>query len=188
MFTDQEALLWMNAISYLNNAIERFSEWIGDYPYDSFTAVQSALNAGAGMEYPGLTVIGLTKNPWRLEEVIIHEICHSWFYSAVGSDERAFPFMDEGIASAYESRYMEERYPEKKLWEVVFGNRKLARLFQILDMPVQRMQEIEWLVPARLNLEQPVNLGSADYSYENYSSIIYNKAATGFNWLRAYLG
>lgn len=188
MFTDQEALLWMNAIPYLNNAIERFSEWIGDYPYDSFTAVQSALNTGAGMEYPGLTVIGLAKDPWRLEEVIIHEICHSWFYSAIGSNERAFPFMDESIASAYESRYMEERYPEKKLWEVVFGNRKLARLFQILDMPVQRMQEIEWLVPARLNLEQPVNLGAADYSYENYSSIIYNKAAIGFNWLRAYLG
>lgn len=188
MFTDQEAQFWINAIPYLNNAIERFSEWIGDYPYDNFTAVQSALNAGAGMEYPGLTVIGIAKDPWRLEEVIIHEICHSWFYSAIGSDERAFPFMDESIVSAYESRYMEERYPEKKLWEVVFGNRKLARLFQLLDMPVQRMQEIEWLVPARLNLEQPVNLAAGDYSYENYSSIIYNKAAIGFNWLRAYLG
>lgn len=188
MFTDQEALYWINAIPYLNKAIERFSEWIGDYPYDNFTAVQSALNAGAGMEYPGLTVIGLAKDPWRLEEVIIHEICHSWFYSAIGSDERAFPFMDESIASAYQSRYMEERYPEKKLWEVVFGNPKLASLFHLTDMPVQRMQEIEWLVPARLNLEQPVNLGAADYSFENYSSIIYNKAAIGFNWLRAYLG
>lgn len=188
MFTDQEALLWINAVPYLNHAIARFSEWIGDYPYDSFTAVQSALNAGAGMEYPGLTVIGLAKDSWRLEEVIIHEVCHSWFYSAIGSDERAFPFMDESIASAYETRYMEERHPEKKLWEVVFGNSKLARLFHLTDMPVQRMQEIEWLVPARLNLEQPVNLGAADYSYENYSSIIYNKAAIGFNWLRAYLG
>jgi hypothetical protein len=188
MFTDQEAQFWINAIPYLNNAIVRFSEWIGDYPYDNFTAVQSALNAGAGMEYPGLTVIGLAKDPWRLEEVIIHEICHSWFYSAIGSDERAFPFMDESITSAYESRYMEERDPGKKLWEVVFGNRKLARLFHLTDMPVQRMQEIEWLVPARLNLEQPVNMAAPDYRYENYSSIIYNKAAIGFNWLRAYLG
>ncbi len=188
MFTDQQAQYWINAIAYLNNAIKRFSEWIGDYPYDNFTAVQSALNAGAGMEYPGLTVIGLAKDSWRLEEVIIHEICHSWFYSAIGSDERAFPFMDESITSAYESRYMEERYPGKKLWEVVFGNRKLARLFHLTEMPVQRMQEIEWLVPARLNLEQPVNLAAPDYSYENYSSIVYNKAAIGFNWLRAFLG
>ncbi|MDT8373270.1 MAG: hypothetical protein RQ737_04760 [Bacteroidales bacterium] len=85
--------------------------------------------------------------------------------------------MDESIVSAYESRYMEQRYPEKKLWEVVFGNRKLARLFQLLDMPVQRKPEIEWLVPARLNLEQPVNLAAGDYNYDNYSSIIFNKAA-----------
>jgi hypothetical protein len=50
------------------------------------------------------------------------------------------------------------------------------------------MQEIEWLVPARRNLEQPVTLPAADYSIENYSSIIYNKAPQGFNYLRAYLG
>jgi hypothetical protein len=61
--------------------------------------------------------------------------------------------MDESIVSAHELRHMEERYPEKKLWEVLFGNRKLAGLFYLLDMPVQRMQEIEWLVPARLYLE-----------------------------------
>jgi hypothetical protein len=188
MFTDQEAQYWINAIPYLNHAIWSFSEWIGDYPYNNFTAVQSALNSGAGMEYPGLTVIGLAKDPYLLDEVITHEICHNWFYSAIGSDERVFPFMDESISSAYESRYMEERYPGKKLWEVVFGNRKLARLFHIIDMPIQRMQEVEWLVPARLNLEQPVNLAATDYSYENYSSIIYNKAALGFNYLRAYLG
>jgi hypothetical protein len=188
LFTNQEAEYWINAVSYINNAILSFSEWIGDYPYNYFTAVQSALSAGSGMEYPGLTVIGLAKDPYLLDEVITHEICHSWFYSAIGSDERSFPFMDESIVSAYTFRYMEENYPGKKLWEVVFGNRKLARLFHLIDMPVQRMQEIEWLVPARRNLEQPVNLEATDYSYENYSSIIYNKAAQGFNYLRAYLG
>ena len=82
---------------------------------------------------------------------------------------------------------MEEKYPEKKLWEVVFKNLKLAKFFHIMEMPVQRMQEIEWLVPARRNLEQPVTLPAADYSIENYSSIIYNKAPLGFNYLRAYL-
>ena len=96
----------MDAISYVNNAIWYFSKWIGDYPYNTFTAIQSALNSGAGMEYPGLTVIGLAKIPYLLDEVIAHEICHSWFYSAIGSDERRFPFMDESTAAAYESRYM----------------------------------------------------------------------------------
>ena len=188
MFTNQEARLWRNSISYIKNAIWYFSKWIGDYPYNNFTAVQSALNSGAGMEYPALTVIGLAEDPYLLDEVIAHEICHSWFYSAIGSDERRFPFMDESIASAYESRYLNERYPKKKLWEIGFRNKKLAKFFHIDQMPAQRIQELEWLVPARGNLEQPVNLAATDYSYNNYGSIIYNKAALGFNYLRAYLG
>ena len=101
-----------------------FSKPIGDYPYNTFTAVQSALNAGVGMEYPGLTVIGLADDAYSLDEVIAHEICHNWFYSALGSDERRYPFMDEGITSAYEARYMNERYPGKKLWELYFKNKK----------------------------------------------------------------
>ena len=96
--------------------------------------------------------------------------------------------MDESIASAYEARYMEIRYPDKKLWEISLRNRKLARFFQAEEMPVQRIQEIAWLVPARNNLEQPVNLPSYEYTWDNYGNIIYNKAAQGFNYLRAYLG
>ncbi|MBN2665406.1 MAG: M1 family metallopeptidase [Bacteroidales bacterium] len=188
MFTDQEAYLWKDAISYVNSAIAYFSKWIGSYPYDNFTAVQSALNSGAGMEYPGLTVIGLAGDPYLLDQVLAHEISHNWFYSAIGSDERRYPFMDESIASSYESRYMEERYPGKKLWEIGFKNQKLARFFRIDEIPVQRMQEIEWLVPAGKNMEQPVNLPAVDYSYENYGSIVYYKAAKGFNYLRTYLG
>jgi hypothetical protein len=188
MFTNKEEYLWWNAISYINSAVGYFSKCIGEYPYNSFTAIQCPLNSGAGMEYPGLTVIGLAGDPYQLDQVIAHEICHSWFYSAIGSDERRFPFMDESIASAYESRYLNEKYPEKKLWEIGFKNRKLAKFFHIDEMPVQRIQELEWLVPARSNLEQPANLAATDYSYDNYSSIIYNKAAQGFNYLRAYLG
>lgn len=188
MFTNQEAQLWMKAISYVNNAILLFSEWVGDYPYKSFTAIQSALSSGAGMEYPGLTVIGLAKDPYLLDEFIAHEICHSWFYSALGSDERRFPFMDESLASAYETRYLNYRYPGKKLWELSFKNEKLARIFRIKEMPAERIQEFEWLIPARLNSEQPANLAAPDYSYDNYGSIIYYKAGQSFNYLRAYLG
>ncbi|MBK7713330.1 MAG: M1 family metallopeptidase [Bacteroidales bacterium] len=187
MFTDQEAQLWKNSISYINKAIQYFSEWIGDYPYKSFIAVQSALNSGAGMEYPGITVIGLAKDPYFLDEVLAHEISHSWFYSAIGSNERRYPYMDESLASAYESRYMELRYPGKKYWEADLKNRKIARFFRIEDMPVQDTGACMDRT-GRNNLEQPANLPSYDYSYDNYGNIIYNKAAQGFNYLRLYLG
>ena len=109
MFTNQESYLWKKSIRYINSALSYFSRWNGDYPYNNFTAIQSALNAGSGMEYPGLTVIGLADDPYLLDEVISHEICHSWFYSALGSDERRFPFMDESITTANETRYMDAK-------------------------------------------------------------------------------
>jgi hypothetical protein len=188
MFTNQESYLWRKSIRYVNSALSYFSKWNGDYPYNSFTAIQSALNAGSGMEYPGLTVIGLAEDPYLLDEVIAHEICHSWFYSALGSDERRFPFMDEGITSANESRYMELKYPGKKMWELSIKNWKLAKLFHVTDMPVQRIQELSWMIPARSNLEQSINLAADQYNTDNYGSIIYSKAAQGFNFLRSFLG
>lgn len=188
MFTDLQADLWQNAISYINHSISYFSLRIGDYPYSSFTAVQSALNAGAGMEYPALTVIGLADDAWSLEEVLTHEIAHNWLYSALGTNERRYPYMDEGITSAYTALYMNERYPGKKLWEVYLKNKKQARFFNVDEMPVQRMQELEWLLSSRTNMEQPINLPAPEYTLMNYGIILYNKAATGFDYLREYLG
>lgn len=188
MFTNQQAELWKDALKYVNYAILYFSKCIGDYPYKSFTVVQSALTAGSGMEYPGITVIGLSKDSYSLDEVIAHETCHNWFYSSLGSDERRYPFMDEGITSAYEKRYMSERYPGRKLWEEYFKNIKLVKFLHLEKMPVQRIPEIEWLVQARQNLEQPINLPAPDFSEINYGTIVYSKAAICFNYLRAYLG
>lgn len=188
MFTNQQADLWKDAIPYVNSSIRLFSEWNGDYPYDNYTAVQSALSAGDGMEYPGITVIGMAKDAYALDEVIAHEVGHSWFYSALGSDERQYPYLDEGITSTNEVRYMHETYPQKKLWETNIRNLKLAKFFHIDQMPVKQMREFEWLSQARDNLEQSINLPANDYNTLNYSIMLYNKAAMGFNYLRAYLG
>ncbi|MDZ7742886.1 MAG: M1 family aminopeptidase [Bacteroidota bacterium] len=188
MFTNRQSNLWKDALDYVNEAILWASDRIGDYPYESFTAVQSALSAGYGMEYPGITVIGLTEDAYSLDEVLTHEIMHNWFYGALASNERQYPFLDEGITSAYTARYMKEKYPAKKLWQVYFKNRKLAHFFNIDQLPVERMQELEWLIQARNNLEQPMNLSATEYSDLNYGIMLYNKAAMAFNYLRASLG
>jgi hypothetical protein len=188
MFSNNQAELWKNALHYVNNSIFYFSSLIGDYPYKSFTVVQSSLTVGSGMEYPGVALVGLTNDAYSLDEVIAHEVSHNWFYSALGSNERRYPYLDEGLASAYEQRYMNKQYPKKKLWEVYYNNRNLARFFQIEKMPVQRMLEIERLIQARNNLEQPINLAATDFTNSNYGIILYNKTAQGFTYLRTYLG
>ncbi|NLO52732.1 MAG: M1 family metallopeptidase, partial [Bacteroidales bacterium] len=188
LFTNEQSELWKDALTYVNKTIYWFSNKIGDYPYQNFTAVQSALTSGTGMEYPGITVIGLADDAYSLDEVITHEICHSWFYSSLGSDERRYPFLDESITSTYTDRYLSDKYPEKKLWEVYVKNKKLAEFMKIDNLPIERMQELEWLVQARNNLEQPLNLPSTDYTELNYGVMLYNKGPIAFNYLRAYLG
>ncbi len=188
MFTNRQSNLWKEAPDYVNDVILWASKKIGDYPYESFTAVQSALSAGYGMEYPGITVIGIVEDAYSLDEVLVHEIFHNWFYAALASNERKVPFMDEGLTSAYTARYIKEKYPLKKFWQIYFKNWKMARFLNFDQLPVERMQELEWLVQARSNLEQPMNLPATGYSDLNYAIILYNKATLAFNYLRAYLG
>lgn len=183
-----QALRWEYAPEYVNRAILRFSEWIGDYPYNTFTAVQTSLAAGSGMEYPGMTIIGDAEDDYSLDEVLAHEICHNWFYSALATDERRYPFMDEGLTTAFEERYMNLYHHGKKMWELYFKNPRTARFLKIDKLPVQSLSEIQWLISARDNLEQPLDLPAGEYTDRNYGDLVYFKAAKGFNYLRAFLG
>lgn len=187
-FTSESASAWIYSLEFIEDALISLSEWIGEYPYDSFITVEGALGAGSGMEYPGLAVIGSAVDPYSLDEVIVHEACHSWFYSSIASDERRYPFMDEGITTAYELRYMSRKYPDKKLWEVYFKNRKLARFLGFENVPVEKMTELEWLIGERDNTSQPAGLSSESFTVTNYNNIVYYKAGQGFNYLRGYLG
>ena len=106
---------------------------MGEYPYEHATAVQSALSAGAGMEYPNITVIGISGTDKALETVIVHEVGHNWFYGQLGSNERDHPWMDEGINSYYEQRYLDEQYKDGRLIEL--GNETLTKVFDLADYP-----------------------------------------------------
>jgi len=188
LFTNSQSALWKNANNFASRAIIRYSEWISDYPYNTFTVVQSPLAAGSGMEYPGLAVIGRVQDSYELDVVITHEAAHNWFYSALGSNERSHPYMDESITSSYELRYMDMYYPDKKLWKLYFSSNKLARLFKMDQMPMKLMTELDWLLTARNNLEQPINLPADEFSDDNYGTMVYNKGGQGFTYLRASLG
>ncbi len=124
MYTENEANLWVKASEYLNDAIYYYSLWNGDYPYNQVTAVDGTISAGGGMEYPNVTVIGRSGNDMQLEIVIVHEVGHNWFYGQLGSNERDHGWMDEGMNTLNEMRYIETKYPEntgrcrdgKKCW------------------------------------------------------------------------
>jgi hypothetical protein len=85
---------WGRATEYLKGSIEYFSEKWFVYPYP--VAVNEAGIAG-GMEYPGIVFDGITDKGKDLFWVTAHEIGHNWFPMIVGSDERRFAWMDEGL-------------------------------------------------------------------------------------------
>ncbi|TXB67050.1 M1 family metallopeptidase [Vicingus serpentipes] len=188
MFTNNEAYLWKKSIEYLNDAIYYYSLWNGDYPYKQVTAVDGALSAGGGMEYPNVTVIGESGNDFGLETVIMHEVGHNWFYGILGSNERDHPWMDEGLNSLNENRYIETKYPNAKLLPVDSGITPLLRFFDLADYKHKASYELLYTTNARLNKDQAIEEKSANYTSMNYGGIVYSKTAIVFDYLLAYLG
>lgn len=101
---------WSASNDYVRRAVEYASDHIGPYPYPQVTAVEGNLVAGGGMEYPMVTVIDPMESSSDLDRIIAHEVFHNWFYGILASNERDYPWMDEGFTSYYEHRYMRHYY------------------------------------------------------------------------------
>ena len=98
-------ILEQTAVSFAKDAVRTRSEWIGEYPYSMVSVVQGPESFGGGMEYPTITVISPTGDEKILDYTIAHEISHNWFYGILGSNERKYPWMDEGLNTYYDNRY-----------------------------------------------------------------------------------
>lgn len=88
----QEA--WGRSTEYTKTSIENYSKRWFEYPYPA--AVNVATNAG-GMEYPGIVFCDWKAAGEDLWGVTDHEFGHTWFPMIVGSNERLFAWMDEGL-------------------------------------------------------------------------------------------
>jgi aminopeptidase N len=75
-------------------AIKYFSEQWYPYPWSHATTVEGPIE---GMEYPMLTFTPNSHTREDLQWVIAHEFGHEWFPMTVGSNERLYPWMDEGF-------------------------------------------------------------------------------------------
>ena len=95
------ATTWANeGIRMAEHAIRYFSEQWGMYPYPQATTVEGPIS---GMEYPMLTFVPAETTREGLYWVLMHEFGHEWFPMTVGSDERRYPWMDEGFNTFIDS-------------------------------------------------------------------------------------
>ena len=193
MFTNLYGEYWKKAARYVSDAVYYYSLWNGDYPYPHATAVDGALSAGGGMEYPMITVIGGTGSDESLDQVIAHEVGHNWFYGILGSNERDHAWMDEGINSFNENRYTKTKYPpdsaQRSMEAKVGGmNLNIGKLLGVSNLDESTLFDLGYRYSAVKKEDQPVDLTSAAYTTINYGTIVYGKTAVILRYLQAYLG
>lgn len=175
-FYAPESSVWKNSLQMTKDAIRFRSRLIGEYPYNVVSVVRTRAGSYGGMEYPTITNIGPVKDTAALDRVIEHEVGHNWFYGILASNERDHPWMDEGMNSYYDNRYVRGKYPAK--------NDKNWLTAKIPD-------DQEALLIAHLVKEkkdQPISTGSAAFTSENYGAIAYIKTAMWMKQLEQYMG
>jgi len=95
-FYRPSATPWEEANRMAWFTIKHFSETWGMYPWPHATTVEGLVE---GMEYPMLTFVPSIEKREDQYWVLTHEFGHEWFPMMVGSDERRYPWMDEGFNS-----------------------------------------------------------------------------------------
>ena len=85
---------WEEANRMVRDALQYFSEQWYPYPYPHISSVEGPIE---GMEYPMLTFDPRAPSREERQWVLAHELGHQWMPMIVGSNERLYPWMDEGF-------------------------------------------------------------------------------------------
>ena len=86
-------------------ALELYAGLFGPYPFPELDVVEVPLRGAAGVEYPGLILVGeeylarYPNDPLFFPMIFAHEVAHQWWYAQVGSDQVAEPWLDEALAT-----------------------------------------------------------------------------------------
>lgn len=97
---------WREAAAMTRHSIEYYSDMLAPYPYPTASAVEGPVY---GMEYPMVVFVAPVPAREELFDVLDHEWGHMWFPMMVGSDERLYAWMDEGI-NTYINQFSKKAY------------------------------------------------------------------------------
>jgi hypothetical protein len=104
---------WESAAEQTQWTIRNFSETFARYPYPQATSVAGPVS---GMEYPMFVMVEYgTDDPSSIFAVLNHEHGHEWFPMVVGSNERRYAWMDEGLNTYIDAFALESRYPDRTI-------------------------------------------------------------------------
>ena len=100
---------WESAAEQTQWSIRTYSQHWMRYPYPQSTSVAGPVS---GMEYPMLAMVGYgSDDPTSIFSTLDHEQGHQWFPMIVGSNERRYAWMDEGLNTYLNAFSTERRSP-----------------------------------------------------------------------------
>jgi hypothetical protein len=182
-YTAKEEKLWSNSMQMIKDAIRFRSRMLGEYPYNTVSVVQGPADAAGGMEYPTITVISGLSDEKTLDFIIEHELGHNWFYGILASNERTYPWMDEGMNTYYDLLYMQEKYGTQGM-----GIMESAGAGGMKSKFPQDELQFALDVVTGIKKDQPINTASDKLANYNYDVIAYLKAARWLQQVEAYVG
>ncbi|HET7899489.1 MAG TPA: M1 family aminopeptidase, partial [Flavisolibacter sp.] len=110
-------------------------------------------------------IISGTGSAKELDATIAHELGHNWFYGILASNERQHPWMDEGMNTFYENKYIQRKYGKQPQLEELLFQHKAAN-----------------------KTDQPIETSSDSFSVVNYGLVAYHKTGEWMKELEQTLG
>jgi len=108
--TDAAAAWAVGGARYTREAVEELSAYLEQpYPYPTMTSMEGVLRGG-GMEYPMVTIMQPWADTLKLAGDLMHEVGHMWIPMEVGTNEKRFVWMDEGLTQFNTAQGMRRIY------------------------------------------------------------------------------
>ncbi|MEP6749895.1 MAG: M1 family metallopeptidase [Bacteroidota bacterium] len=169
---------WVNSVDFIKRAVRFRSALIGEYPFNTVSAAEAKMGFNGGMEYPTITSISPVGSPAELENTIEHEVGHNWLQGILATNERQFPWMDEGINTYYDNRY--EAGTQKKAADnhKTFFNQRIPKNPE--SVLLQSLAAVE--------KDQPINTSADNFTELNDELVAYYKTGEWMKLLEDYIG
>lgn len=175
---------WGNSIRYIKEAVTTRSAWLGEYPYNTVSAVEAAMGFKGGMEYPTITSLSGTSSEKELDFTIAHEIGHNWFYAILAGNERLHPWMDEGMNTFYDNRHTKLKEASEN---TLTGHLLHTNGFIEKRLPAD-VRALIFETFAGVKKDQPINTSSENFTGANYGLVAYFKTGEWVKELERHLG
>lgn len=165
-------------LSVASASLRIFNQQFGAYPYTELDVIDAPMRNAAGVEFPGIILVGSYlyggTDTTTLIVATAHEVAHQWWYNLVGSNVFTEPWVDEALTTYSSSLYYEFAQSSQAAQSLIsyWQNR--------YDQTVSQGRDD--LVTQSLSYFETVS------SPRSYGAIVYTKGALFFHALRQEIG